>query len=396
MSKLFSIEGVDVIYVDSADLLHICAEALAKAKVVAVDTEFIRVSTFFPKLALLQVYDGQSIYLIDAPAITGKLEIASEDFNRLWSGIIEFFNSDSIVKVFHACEEDLELLHYYYGVLPQSLFDTQLVCGFVGLDYPMGYQKLVAEMCDEHVEKGDSRSNWLQRPLTQSQLSYAAYDVVFLIDIYRTLLARLEKTALQLYFEQDCRSMVSSLTVNDFSGAYLKIKSHVKLSALPLWRLQQLAVWRESSMRRSDIPRNKVATNEALMILAKKGESANTWLYKVEGLPGATVKRYEKELKDILSAKPADDVFALFKRRAALDAKYMSQQQKKFKLSLQEQAQLIGLFGQLMVKKPWLEATVLQFELEGDVSVGAMGKILGDDWRSQFYLSSLKVLKSLS
>ncbi|MCK5882035.1 MAG: HRDC domain-containing protein [Sinobacterium sp.] len=391
---MFSIEGVTVIYVDTPALLIECVECLNKVGVIAVDSEFIRVSTFFPKLALLQIYDGAKIYLIDAPAITGKLGIGCDEFTRLWAGLVSVLSSNEVVKIFHACEEDLELLYYYYSVLPNAIFDTQLACGFIGLDYPMGYQKLVESMCDKHVEKGDSRSNWLQRPLTDSQLSYAAYDVVFLIDIYQILLAKLTAAHQYERFRLDCDAMVSSLSRRHFFDAYLKIKSHTKLSAVPLWRLQKLAAWREEVMRRSDIPRNHAATNEALMILAKQGSATVERLHRVEGLSGAAVKKYSSELEVLLMAEPEELELGFFKKKSGIDARYLSQQQKKVKARLQASAEAENISSQIMVKKPKLEAMVLQFEIGGDLSESQLDDILGDNWRREYYRSALDVLVS--
>ena len=388
------IEDIPVIYVDTAAVLEVCVTRLSVANIIAVDTEFIRVSTFFPKLALLQIFDGKEIYLIDAPAISKNLRSSDPEFIQLWSGLIDVFNSASIIKVFHACEEDLELLHYYYGVMPQSIFDTQLACGFVGLDYPMGYQKLVAELCDAHVEKGDSRSNWLQRPLIPSQLSYAAYDVVYLLTIWRLLCEKLVASGHLLKFQADCDAMVSALNRVDYSSAYLKVKQHAKLSARPLARLQALAQWREEVMRLADLPRNKVATNDALMLLARKGVEANTWLFKVEGLSAAVVKHHKTSLESVLAATPDQSELAYFVSRVSLDAKYLKQREKKFKLLLIEQAQQVSIFEQILIKKLWLEAVVLQAELLGDFSKSELfvERLLSGNWRQSHYVAALKAM----
>lgn len=394
MSELLAVEGVPVVFIDTPELLDGCLTVLSKAKVLGIDTEFIRVSTFFPKLALLQVFDGRQIYLIDAPAISGRFTLADAEFYAMWGRLIDLFNAGSVVKIFHACEEDIELLHYYYGVLPKSVFDTQLACGFLGFEYPMGYQKLVAEMCEKHVEKGDSRSNWLQRPLTSSQLQYAANDVVFLVTIYTRLRQELITHGCFDQFQQDCDAIVLKLKSNEFSSAYLKIKSHIKLSSVPLWRLQKLACWREEVMRKSDVPRNKVATNDALMLLAKKGEVAGNWLFRVEGLSGATVKKYQAELLEILSVRAEASELEFFKAKASLDLKYLKAQQKLVKSFLQQSAQNINMSEQIMIKKKYIESLVQCFALQGDVNEVDLQNIVGEGWRLEYYREALKALVS--
>lgn len=146
---------------------------------VAVDTEFMRVDTFYPKAGLIQIGDGQRAFLID-PLLIGN-----------WQPLAELLDDSGVVKVLHACSEDLEVLLRLTGKLPQPLFDTQLAAGYLNLGFSMGYSRLVQEVLGIDLPKGETRSDWLQRPLSETQVSYAAEDAVHLAELFTVLRPRL-------------------------------------------------------------------------------------------------------------------------------------------------------------------------------------------------------------
>lgn len=145
---------------------------------VAVDTEFMRVDTFYPKAGLIQIGDGQRAFLID-PLLIGN-----------WQPLADLLEDSGVVKVLHACSEDLEVLLRLTGKLPQPLFDTQLAAGYLNLGFSMGYSRLVQEVLGIELPKGETRSDWLQRP-PETQVSYAAEDAVHLAELFTALRPRL-------------------------------------------------------------------------------------------------------------------------------------------------------------------------------------------------------------
>jgi len=149
---------------------------------VAVDTEFRRTTKDNMKLALLQINDTEEIYLVD-PILIGNPD-----------GNCTFLSSDSVVKIFHSCKEDIEAVFSWTGEVMLNLFDTQLAEAFLNGHYSIGYQGLVEEKLGITVDKGETRSNWIRRPLTDSQLSYAASDVEFLIELHQEQEAKLIKS----------------------------------------------------------------------------------------------------------------------------------------------------------------------------------------------------------
>ena len=161
--------------IDKPDDLEFLNQELLQSSHVGVDTEFRRTTKDNMKLSLIQVNDGEEIYLIDCLQIDYKEENCN------------FLFSKDVIKIFHSCKEDLEAVFSWTGQNLVNIFDTQLANAFLGGSYSIGYQDLVIDKIDVKVDKDETRSNWLRRPLTDSQLRYAASDVEFLSDLYMEL-----------------------------------------------------------------------------------------------------------------------------------------------------------------------------------------------------------------
>ena len=161
--------------IDKPDDLEFLNQELLQSSHVGVDTEFRRTTKDNMKLSLIQVNDGEEIYLIDCLQIDYKEENCN------------FLFSKDVIKIFHSCKEDLEAVFSWTGQNLVNIFDTQLANAFLGGSYSIGYQDLVIDKIEVKVDKDETRSNWLRRPLTDSQLRYAASDVEFLSDLYMEL-----------------------------------------------------------------------------------------------------------------------------------------------------------------------------------------------------------------
>jgi hypothetical protein len=156
--------AIDIHWIrDNDSLGQHCAE-WQHLPFVALDTEFMRVDTFYPIAGLIQIGDGERAYLIDPLTIDN------------WQPLAALLENPAVVKVLHACSEDLEVLLRLTGSLPAPLFDTQLAAAYLNLGFSMGYSRLVKEVLDLDLPKGETRSDWLQRPLSETQISYAAED----------------------------------------------------------------------------------------------------------------------------------------------------------------------------------------------------------------------------
>ncbi|RZI70592.1 MAG: ribonuclease D [Pseudomonas sp.] len=224
---------------------------------VGLDTEFVRERTYWPQLALVQMSIDDEILLIDplAPGITAALRPLLED--------------RKVLKVMHSASEDLVALSHDCGALPAPLFDTQVAAALCGVGGGMGYQKLVQEITGVTLAKGETRSDWLRRPLSDSQLEYAADDVVHLGAIYRELDSRLVALGRRDWLDQDAERMLANATEDGDRWPHLAMRSAQFLEADAQLCLLRLLRWRDAQARDSDKPRSWILDNELATQLAR-------------------------------------------------------------------------------------------------------------------------------
>src|SRR5690606_29911464 len=165
---------------------------------VAMDTEFVRTETYFPIAGLIQVADGCTSSLIDPLAISD------------WSPLLALLQAPGVVKVFHACSDDLEVFQHLFAALPAPLFDAQIAAAYLGLDFCMSYSRLVSGLLNVDLPKEETRSDWLQRPLSPRQLQYAVADTQHLAEIYKVLAPRLDQAGLTSWLLEDTAELVAN------------------------------------------------------------------------------------------------------------------------------------------------------------------------------------------
>ena len=246
-------------WIDTPDALR--ARLASPPAVIGLDTEFIRERTYWPLLALVQVAlgdDGGDILLLDmlAPGMC-------EEFAPLLADA-------SVLKVMHSASEDLIALQHACGAVPEPLFDTQAAAALCGLGAGRGYQKLVAEVTGIALDKGETRSDWLRRPLSESQLRYAADDVRHLHALHRRLHADLLANGrLDWLAEDSARQLAAAASEEPERWPHLAMRSAQFLDAAGQARLLRLLRWRELQARRSDKPRGWILDNELAFVLAR-------------------------------------------------------------------------------------------------------------------------------
>ena len=185
-------------YIETVEDLSFLNEELLEKSFLGVDTEFRRTTKDNMRLALLQINDGEEIYLIDTILIDHQENVS------------DFLFSNDVTKIFHSCKEDLEAVYSWTGRIMENIFDTQLANAFIDGQYSIGYQGLVEERLDIILDKNETRSNWIRRPLTESQLNYAASDVQYLIHLYEELQKELVESNKIDWLYEDLQSLVSS------------------------------------------------------------------------------------------------------------------------------------------------------------------------------------------
>jgi len=185
-------------YIETVEDLSFLNKELLEKSYLGVDTEFRRTTKDNMRLALLQINDGEEIYLIDTILIDHP------------DNVSDFLFSNDVTKIFHSCKEDLEAVYSWTGRVMENIFDTQLANAFIDGQYSIGYQGLVEERLDIILDKNETRSNWIRRPLTESQLNYAASDVQYLIHLYEELQKELAESNKIDWLYEDLQHLVSS------------------------------------------------------------------------------------------------------------------------------------------------------------------------------------------
>jgi ribonuclease D len=248
----------DFIWIENdLEFSQLC-EKFSNKKWLTLDTEFIRETTYYAIPGLLQFSDGKNNWLVDPLGINN------------WVHFSELLESD-IIWVMHACSEDIEVLHQLTATTPKNLFDTQVAAHFVGLGQSLGYQKLINELCDILLEKGESRTNWLTRPLTEKQLNYATDDVHYLAIGWKILQQQLIDKNLYEYFQQDMNKLTDWQPV-DAKNVYKKVKLCWTLSEQSeVNRLQAISEWREKTAQLKNRPKRRILSDETLIEIAKNG-----------------------------------------------------------------------------------------------------------------------------
>lgn len=258
----------------SEELARLCRR-WAGMEFITLDTEFVRVSSFYPRAGLFQVGDGDHNYLLDPLTIDD------------WSPFRTLLQDPGTVKVLHSCSEDLLVFLVFFDVLVRPVFDTQLAHAFLGGGFALSYQNLVQHMIGIDLPKGETRSDWLQRPLSDRQLLYAALDVEYLPEIYRRQRDQLEDRDRLGWLREECERLLKqyeSERSSDFSDAFLNVKTAWQLDRRQLAALKMLAEWREKRARKRDKPRNWIVDDRRLMTIAKRMPASRKELAAIDGI----------------------------------------------------------------------------------------------------------------
>jgi ribonuclease D len=243
-------------WVDSEKTLDDVIDSVLGGSRYAIDTEFHREKTYYPKLALVQIRWGTQTALIDPLAV---------DPRRL----ARLFSSE-ILAVFHAAQQDLEVLRHASLEAPRNIFDCQVAAGFVGFSTP-SLATLVQAVKKTSLSKGDRLTDWLRRPLTDQQCAYAADDVVHLFDLHDELTRQLTELGRVDWVNDACAELASRPTgPQDPSDAWLRLKEVRALKGSARGVAQALAKWREERAMRSDLPPRRVMSDMALLGISQR------------------------------------------------------------------------------------------------------------------------------
>lgn len=240
----------------SAALAEFCA-GLASADFIAVDTEFMREKTYWPILCLLQIAGPDNAAAIDplAPGID-------------LTPVLALMTDASVLKVFHAARQDVEIFFHLTGAVPAPLFDTQVAAMVCGFGESASYETIAAKLAGATIDKSSRFTDWSHRPLSERQLHYALADVVPLRKAYERLAARLEKTGRTSWVAEQMALLSDPKTYrNEPAEAWRRLKPRTQ-NRRTLALVRELAAWREAAAQKRDVPRNRLVRDEALLEIA--------------------------------------------------------------------------------------------------------------------------------
>ena len=333
------------VYIDDNETLRKYCLQWQHATVLALDTEFIRTDTFYPIGALIQVSEGTACFLIDPLSI--------DDFTPF----TKLLTDPGIVKVLHSCSEDLEVFERLFQVLPQPLIDTQIAAGLDGYGFSIGYQKMTESLLQIHVPKGETRSNWLQRPLTESQIHYAALDVAYLPEMYHRLQQSLELKGRWQWLLDDCAQLTRGQNDSDaVSQYYKKVKSVWKLSVRQLGVLRCVVEWRESEARERDRPRGRIVKDKSCFDIARLQPRDIKSLSAIEEVGPKTIRNYGTVLLNLVASGQSLPASALPEQLPKPLPPQAGSLLKQLKAHVNHRAEHLQMAPELLVRKRDYEA----------------------------------------
>ncbi len=259
-------------YIDRQDAFDAYVERAKSASIVAIDTEFLREKTYYATLCLLQLNADGEVAIVDPFSV--KLDSLSS-----------VMLDQRIVKLFHAGHQDLEILFRELGCMPVNVFDTQVAAALIGQTQQVGYAPLVHALCGVKLKKTDSFTDWSARPLSDSQIQYAAEDVIYLPDMYRKMVSILTSKGRLRWLDNDFAELSNPARyLVDERDRYRKLKHVSQLSRRQMAAAREMAAWREMQAQERNVPRKWVLTDEQIVEACRREPRTIDDLFMVRGM----------------------------------------------------------------------------------------------------------------
>ena len=256
------------------DELEAAIAELEKSDFVTIDTEFIRETTFWPVLCLIQMASPTTTALVD-PLAPG-IDLAP--FFRL-------MGNEKVLKVFHAARQDIEIIFHEGGLIPHPVFDTQVAAMVCGFGDSVSYEQIVQRIANGRIDKSSRFTDWRRRPLSDKQLEYALADVTYLIEVYQHLAAELEREGRAEWLSEEMSVLTARETYDpDPEDAWKRLKLRLR-KPQELAVMQAVAAWREREARNRDVPRQRVIKDDAIYEIAQQGPRDSEALGRLRTTP---------------------------------------------------------------------------------------------------------------
>jgi ribonuclease D len=278
---------IETLYIrKQADLPRLC-EQLASAERIAVDTEFLRERTYYPRLCLVQVATPDVMALVDP--------LADVQLEPFWKALLA-----GAELVLHAATQDLEIVQRHAGRLPDRIFDTQVAAAFVGIGDSIGYSKLIDRLVGESPGRSEAYTDWSKRPLSQRQLDYALDDVRWLLQCREILGRRLEEHGRAEWIREEFDLLLGSIAHSpEPTDQWRRVSGARGLADRHLPVLREVTAWREREAVRRDIPRQRVVADRVLVEIARRAPQN---VGKLKGLRGMPAREADRSGGPILAA----------------------------------------------------------------------------------------------
>jgi len=244
---------------------------ISSTNTIGLDTEFVRIRTYYPKLCLVQISSNLGIGCIDY--------LQNNDLNKLW----ELIFNPKILKIVHSARQDLEILFLIKNQIPENIFDTQIAAALLGYPPQIGIKKLLKGELNTQISKTETRSDWSKRPLNLKQIKYALEDVDYLLDLHNVLEKKLKAKKRYLWALEDSSRILTNIDeLFNPDSAWKKISGIKNLKNKNQFLAVKLARWREKTAIKMDLPRQWVLSDQSLIEIAKKGPMSLAQLKNIE------------------------------------------------------------------------------------------------------------------
>ncbi len=260
--------------IDTTAALRDACETLSRSEYLTVDTEFLRETTFWPELCLIQLAGPEIEVIVDPLA----KDIDLQPF-------FELMANPAVLKVFHAARQDIEIVFNRGDLIPHPIFDTQVAAMVCGFGDSVSYDQLVQKIKGVHIDKTSRFTDWSRRPLTEKQLEYALADVTHLRDVYLALKEKLESAGRSLWLTEEMAVLESRETYDLHpDDAWRRLKMRVK-KPVELAVLQKVAAWREREARGRNVPRSRILKDDTIYEIAQQQPADAEALARLRTIP---------------------------------------------------------------------------------------------------------------
>ena len=237
---------------DTKELIEICSK-LQKSKILSIDTEFIREKTYWPKLCLIQIYNGSEKIIIDP--LSNDIDLRP---------FFKILSNKEILKIFHSGRQDIEIFYNLTKKIPKNVYDTQIAAMVCGFGESVGYESLVSQILGRKIDKSSRLTNWSNRPLSSKQIDYAISDVTHLYDIYPIIKERIISNKRESWLKEEIKILTSKKTYDSNPNEAWRRLKYKNLNKKAIGVLVELAKWREVKAQDKNLPRGNILRDDAI------------------------------------------------------------------------------------------------------------------------------------